>query len=61
VASTPIRGLFSVTQEPAFVRNGPAAYPKAFKKFNKPMPHNLAVAAGNDGSVTATPRDANDL
>jgi hypothetical protein len=54
-------GSFSVTQKPnpKFVRNGPAAYAKAFKKFNKPIPYNLVVAAGNDGSVTATP-DTND-
>jgi hypothetical protein len=50
-------GYFSATQKlnTEFVRNGPAAYAKAFKKFGKPMPHDLAVATGNDGSVTATP------
>jgi hypothetical protein len=53
---------FSVAQvpNPKFVLNGPAAYAKAFLKYNMPMPHDLAVATGNDGSVTATP-DASDL
>jgi aspergillopepsin I len=56
------RGFFSVTQVPntKFVANGPAAYAKAFQKYNKPMPQDLAVATGNDGSVTATPGDAYD-
>jgi hypothetical protein len=50
-------GDFSVTQKlnTEFVRNGSAAYAKAFKKFGWPMPHDLAVATGNDGSVNATP------
>jgi len=48
---------FSVTQKlnPKFVRNGPAAYATAFNKYNWPIPHDLAVAAGNDGGITATP------
>ena len=56
------RAFFSVVQVPNtnFVANGPAAYAKAFQKYNKPMPHDLAVATGNDGSVTATPADAYD-
>jgi hypothetical protein len=63
-AASPVekRGAFSVTQKlnTKFTRNGPAAYAKAFKKFNKPMPHDLAVATGNDGSVAATPGDSFD-
>ena len=53
---------FSVTQKYncQFVPNGPVAYAKVFNKFNKPMPHDLAVATGNDGSVTATPLDSSD-
>jgi aspergillopepsin I len=56
------RESFSVTQKlnTKFVRNGPAAYARAFKKYNKPLPHDLAVATGNDGSVTASPEDAYD-
>jgi len=58
-AASPLekRGSFSVTQKPNpnFVANGPAAYAGAFRKYNKPLPHDLAVATGNDGSVTATP------
>jgi aspergillopepsin I len=51
------RESFSVTQQlnTKFVPNGPAAYARVFKKYNKPIPHDLAVATGNDGSVTATP------
>jgi aspergillopepsin I len=60
-AASPLekRGAFSVTQKlnTNFVRNGPAAYAKGFTKFNKPLPHDLAVATGNDGSVSATPTD----
>jgi aspergillopepsin I len=54
--------FLSVAQVPntKFVPNGPVVYAKAFQKFNKPMPHDLAVASGNDGSVTATPGDAYD-
>ncbi|KIM83600.1 hypothetical protein PILCRDRAFT_69108 [Piloderma croceum F 1598] len=63
-AASPLRksGNFSVVQKlnTQFVRSGPAAYARAFKKFNKPMPHDLAVATGNDGSVTASPEDAYD-
>jgi hypothetical protein len=63
-AASPLekRGSFSVTQvpNPKFVANGPAAYASAFQKHNKPMPHDLAVAIGNDGSVTATPEDQYD-
>jgi hypothetical protein len=53
---------FSVTQKynSKFVLNGPIAYAKAFNKFNKPMPYDLAVATGNDGSVTATPSNSFD-
>jgi len=53
---------FSVTQKlnTNFVANGPAAYAKAFLKYNKPMPHDLAAATGNDGSVTATPSNGYD-
>jgi hypothetical protein len=58
-AASPIekRGSFSVTQKhnPKFVANGPAAYARVFQKYNKPLPHDLAVATDNDGSVTATP------
>jgi len=58
-AASPLekRGSFSVTQKlnPKFVRNGPAAYVRAFKKYNWQIPHDLAVATGNDGSVTADP------
>jgi hypothetical protein len=58
-AASPLekRGSFSVTQKPnpKFVANGPAAYARAFQKYNKPLPHNLAVAADSDGSITATP------
>jgi hypothetical protein len=55
-------GKFSVVQKlnTQFVRSGPAAYARAFKKYNKPMPHDLAIATGNDGSVTASPEDAYD-
>lgn len=55
-------GTFSVQQKlnEKFVRNGPAAYAKAFKKFGKPLPADLAKATGNDGSVTATPEDQYD-
>lgn len=42
-----------------FVRNGPAAYAKAYKKFGKPLPKDLA-AATDDGTVTASPEDAYD-
>jgi hypothetical protein len=42
------------------VANGSAAYAKAFLKYNKTMPHNLAVAVHNDGSVTATPTNPYD-
>ena len=51
------RGPFSVTQKPnpKYVVNGPAAYARAFQKYNKPLPHNLAFATGNDGSITVTP------
>jgi aspergillopepsin I len=53
---------FYVTQKlnTNFVANGPAAYAKAFLKYNKPMPHDLAVATGNDGSVAAIPSDGSD-
>jgi aspergillopepsin I len=58
-AASPLNkpGSFSVTQKPnpKFVANGPAAYAGAFMKYNKPLPHDLAVATSNDGSVTATP------
>jgi len=48
-------GTFSVKQQlnPNFVANGPAVYAKAFLKYNKTMPHDLAVAVSNSGSVTA--------
>jgi aspergillopepsin I len=63
-AASPLekRGAFSVKQKlnTKFVRNGSAAYARAFKKYNKPLPHDLAVATGNDGSVTASPEDAFD-
>jgi hypothetical protein len=63
-AASPLekRGSFSVTQVPntKFVANGPTAYARAFKKYNKPIPHDLAVATSNDGSVAATPDDASD-
>jgi aspergillopepsin I len=63
-AASPVekRESFSITEEvnTKFTRNGPAAYARAFKKYNKPMPHDLAVATGNDGSVTASPDDAYD-
>ena len=50
------RGHFSVTQKynSKFMPNGPAAYAKAFNKFNKPMPHDLSVATGKNGSITVT-------
>jgi len=56
------RGSFSVTQKlnpNSVVANGPAAYARAFRKYNKTMPHDLAVATGN-GSVTATPENQYD-
>ncbi|KIM83619.1 hypothetical protein PILCRDRAFT_819250 [Piloderma croceum F 1598] len=63
-AASPIDsiGNFSVVQKlnTQFVRNGPAAYARGFKKYNKPMPHDLAVATSNDGSVNASPEDAYD-
>jgi hypothetical protein len=40
-----------------FVHKGPAAYARA---YNKPLPHDLAVATGKDRSVTASPEDAFD-
>jgi aspergillopepsin I len=48
---------FSVTQiyNSKFMLNGPIAYAKAFNKFNKPMPYDLAAATGKEGRVTATP------
>ena len=56
-------GSFSVTQvpNPKFVLNGPAAYAKAFLKYNVPVPHDLVVATGNDGSVAATPGNSFDI
>jgi hypothetical protein len=58
IAASPVDKLtsFSVTQipNPKFVPNGPAAYARVFVKHNKPIPHDLAIATGNDGSVTAT-------
>jgi hypothetical protein len=56
------RGHFSVTQKynSKFVLDGPIAYANAFNKFNKPMPHDLAVATDNHGSITATPSDSFD-
>ena len=56
------RGQFSVKQilNPNYMPNGTNAYTKAFFKFSKPMPHTLAAAIGNDGSVTATPPDSLD-
>jgi hypothetical protein len=55
-------GSFSVAQvpNPNFVLNGPAAYAGVFLKYNMPMPHDLAVATGNNGSVTATPANSFD-
>jgi hypothetical protein len=55
-------GKFSVVRKlnTQFVRKGPAAYARAFKKYNEPIPHDLAVATGKDGSVTASPEDAFD-
>jgi hypothetical protein len=64
IAASPLekRGSFSVTQvpNPKFVANGPAAYARAFMKYNKPILHDLTVAIGNDGSVIATPTDSYD-
>ena len=50
-------GSFSVTQVPniKFVPNGPATYASIFMKYIKPIPHDLAVATGNNCSVIATP------
>ena len=56
-------GSFSVTRKlnPNFVMaNGPAAYAGAFQIYHKTPPHDLAVATGNDGSVTATPENQYD-
>lgn len=51
---------FSVVQtaNPKFKANGPLAYAKAYKKFGKTMPADLAAAVS--GSVVATPDDTYD-
>ncbi|KAF7976244.1 hypothetical protein HWV62_7284 [Athelia sp. TMB] len=51
---------FSVKQtaNPKFKANGPRAYAKAYKKFGKTMPADLAAAVS--GTVTATPDDSYD-
>lgn len=61
--ATPVEkriGNFSVTQlkNEKFVANGPMAYAKAYKKFNKAMPKDLVAATS--GSVTASPAGAYD-
>ncbi|KAF7976238.1 hypothetical protein HWV62_7272 [Athelia sp. TMB] len=52
---------FSVTQvaNPKFKANGTLAYAKAYKKFGKTLPAELAAAASS-GSVTSTPSDSYD-
>lgn len=32
-----------------------SAYARTFMKYNKPLPHDMAVTTGNDSSVAATP------
>lgn len=51
---------FSVVQtaNPKFKVNGPLAYAKAYKKFGKTMPEDLAAAIS--GTVVASPEDAYD-
>ncbi len=54
------RNIFTVFQElnRRFVRRGPTAIATAYRKYNKPLPQDVKVAAAqttNDGTVTATP------
>ncbi|KZP18683.1 aspartic protease PEP1 [Athelia psychrophila] len=61
--ATPVEkrvGNFSVlqTKNEKFVANGPMAYAKAYTKFGKTMPADLAAAVS--GTVKASPEDAYD-
>ncbi|KAI9838060.1 MAG: hypothetical protein M1819_006215 [Sarea resinae] len=51
------RSSFTVNQQfnKAVTRNGPAEMARTYRKYNKPMPEDVANAAAASGSVTATP------
>ncbi|KAI9721283.1 MAG: hypothetical protein M1812_002445 [Candelaria pacifica] len=54
------RDIFTVFQElnRLFVKHGPTAIATAYRKYNKPLPQDVAVAAAqtpDDGTVTASP------